>query len=114
AGGHPVRMEDVEVFELLAGGREQDRLTGDLPHGQGGAAARVTVQFGQNDAGDADAVAERLGRGNGVLADHRVDDEDGLVRVDRVPDRRGLRHHVGVHTEPAGGVDDDDVAHVPL
>ena len=44
-----------------------------------------------------------------VLADHRVDDEDDLVRVDRVADVGGLLHHLGVDTEPAGGVDDDDV-----
>ncbi len=31
--------------------------------------------------------------------------------VDRVADVRGLRHHLGVDAEAAGGVDDDDVAH---
>ena len=32
---------------------------------------------------------------------------------DRVADRDGLRHHVGVDAEPAGGVDDDDVVTHP-
>jgi hypothetical protein len=111
--GHPVRVEDVEVLQLLAGGGEEDRLAGDLPYGQRRAAAGVAVQFGQHHAGDAHAVAERLGRGHRVLTDHRVDDEDDLVRRDGVADVRGLRHHLGVDAQPAGGVDDDDVAGGP-
>ena len=77
--GHPVGMEDVEVLELLAGGREQDRHAGDLAHRQRGAAAGVAVELGQDDAGEADALAERIGGGDGVLADHRVEDEQGFV-----------------------------------
>ena len=63
----------------------------------------------EHDAGEADAVEERLGRRDGVLADHRVDDEEDLVRVDRVADVRRLLHELGVDAEPASGVDDDDV-----
>ena len=88
AAGHPVGVEDVEVLELLAGGREQDRLAGDLPDRQRGATAGVAVELGQHDAGEADAVAERLGGGDRVLADHRVEHEEDLVGVDGVADRR--------------------------
>ena len=49
-----------------------------------------------------------------VLADHRVDDEEHLVRLHSVPDRGGLRHHLGVDTEAARGVDDDDVVELAL
>ena len=86
---------------------------GDVPHRQRRTTAGVAVELGQHHAGDADAVAERLGGGDRVLADHRVDDEDDLVGVDRVADVGGLLHHLGVDAEPAGGVDDDDVAHRP-
>ena len=109
AAGHPVGVEDVEVLELLAGGREQDRHAGDLAHRQRRATAGVTVELGQHDAGEADALAERLGGGDGVLADHRVEHEDHFVGVDGVADRRGLAHQLLVDAEPAGGVDDDDV-----
>ena len=109
AAGHPVRVEDVEVGELLAVGREQDRLAGDLPDRQRRTTAGVAVQLGEHDAGEADAVAERLGRGHGVLADHRVDDEQGLVGRDGVADVRGLLHQLGVDAEAARGVDDHDV-----
>jgi hypothetical protein len=109
AASHPVGVEDVEVLELLAGGREHDRLAGDLPRRQRGATAGVAVELGEHHAGDADAVAEGLGGGDRVLADHRVDDEQDLVGVDRVADVGGLLHHLGVDAEAAGGVDDDDV-----
>ena len=109
ARGHPVGMEDVEVLELLAVGREHDRLAGDLAHRQRGATAGVAVELGEHDAGEADSVAERLGGVDRVLADHRVDDEQDLLRLDGVADVRGLLHHLGVDAEPAGGVDDDHV-----
>ena len=59
-------------------------------------------------------VEERLRGGDGVLADHRVDDEEHLVGVDGVADVRGLLHHLGVDAEAAGGVDDDDVVQLAL
>ena len=90
-------------------GREQDRHAGDLAHRQRRAAAGVAVQLGQHHTGEADAVAERLGGGDGVLADHRVEHEQHLVGLDGVPDRGGLAHHLLVDAQPAGGVDDDHV-----
>ena len=109
AAGHPVGVEDVEVVELLACGREQDRDAGDLAHRQRGTAAGVAVQLGEDDAGESDTLAERLRGGDGVLADHRVDDEQHLVGIDGLADRGGLRHQLVVDAEPARGVDDDDV-----
>jgi hypothetical protein len=102
-------MEHVEVLELLARGREHDRTAGQLHDGQRGPAAGVAVELGQHDAVVADPVPERQRRGHRVLADHRVDDEQDLVRLGRVPDRDGLRHHVGIDAGPARGVDDDHV-----
>ena len=85
-----------------------------LRHRQRGAAAGVAVELGQHDAVEADAVEERLRGGDGVLADHRVDDEQDLVGLHGVADVGGLLHQLGVDAEPAGGVDDDDVVHLLL
>ena len=109
AAGHPVGVEDVEVLELLAAGREQDRHAGDLAHRQRGTAAGVAVELGQHHAGEADALTERLGGGDGVLADHRVEHEDHFVGIHGVADRAGLAHQLLVDAEAACGVDDDDV-----
>ena len=95
--------------ELLAGGREHHLAAGDRRDRQRGAAAGVAVELGEHHAVEADAVEERLRGRDRVLADHRVDDEQDLVGLDRVADVRGLLHHLGVDAEPAGGVDDHDV-----
>ena len=106
---HPLGVEDVEVGELLTGGREHDRPLADLRDRQGRTTAGVTVELGEHDAGEVDAFEERLGGRDGVLADHRVDDEEHLVGMHGVADVGGLLHQLGVDAEPAGGVDDDDV-----
>ena len=105
-------MEDVEVLELLAVGGEHDRGAGELTDAQRGAATGVAVELGQDDAGEADPLAEGLRGHHRVLADHRVEDEEGLVRLDRVTDAPGLGHELLVDTQPAGGVDDHDVVHL--
>ncbi len=48
----------------------------------------------EHDAVVANTVQERLGRLHGVLPDHRVDHEQDLVRVHRIPDVGGLVHHL--------------------
>src|SRR3954451_13015810 len=106
---HPVGVEDVEVGELLAGRGEHDRLAGHTADGQPGTTAGVAVELGENDAVVADTVEERLRRGDGVLADHRVDDVEDLVGTDRVADVSGLLHQLGIDAEAAGGVDDHHV-----
>ena len=73
------------------------------------ATAGVAVELGEHHPGEPDAVAERLGGGHRVLADHRVEHEQGLVRLHGVADGRRLRHQLGVDAEPTRGVDDDDV-----
>ncbi len=102
-------MEDVEVVQRLTGGGEHDRTAGQVRDRQRGTATGVTVELGEHHPGEAHPVGERLRGGDGILADHGVDDEQDLVRGRHVPDVGGLAHHVGVHAEPARGVDDDHV-----
>ena len=109
AAGHPVGVERLEVAQVLAGGREDDRAARHAGDRQRGAASGIAVEFGEHDAGEVDAILERLRRGHGVLTDHRVDDEQHLVRVDRLPDVGGLLHHFLIDAEAAGRVDDDHV-----
>ena len=56
------------------------------------AAAGVAVDLGQDQAGHRDGGDERLGDGDGLLAGHRVDDEQRLDRLDRRVDRGDLGH----------------------
>ena len=109
ARGHTVGVEALEVGQALTGGGEQNRGAGHAAHGQGRAAAGVAVELGEDHAGEADAVAEGDRGVDGVLTDHGVQDEEDLVGGDRIADADRLVHHLGVHTQAAGGVHDDDV-----
>ena len=110
AAGHPVGMEDLEVVELLAGGGEGDGPTDDLLHRQRRATAGVTIELGEDDPVEGQLLVEGLGDGDGVLAGHRVDDEEGVVGIDSFGDQTDLLHQLLVDGEATGGVDDDHVS----
>ena len=69
----------------------------------------VRIRPGHRDGRD-----ERLGDADGLLAGHGVDDEQGLDRLHRRVDRGDLGHERLVDRQPAGGVEDDDVADLAL
>src|SRR6187399_1783242 len=87
AARHALGAERLELVGGFAHAGENDRRARDFLHAERGAAARVAVELGENDAADAEALVEALGRFDGVLADHRVDDEQHVLRADRVLDR---------------------------
>ena len=76
---------------------------------QRGAAAGVAVELGHHDAVEVDGLGELLGDVDRVLAGHRVDDEQDVVRLDRRADLDELVHERLVDVQAAGGVDDQDV-----
>ena len=80
--GQAVGVEDLERVGLLAGAQELDRDAGDGRDRERRAAAGVAVDLGEDQAGDRDGRGERLGDADGLLAGHRVDDEQRLDRLD--------------------------------
>ena len=52
---------------------------------------------------------ELLGAFNGILAQHRVGDEQDFIRLDGVLDLAKLVHQRFVNVKPAGRVDDHNV-----
>src|SRR4051812_11187129 len=111
---HAVRVEALEIGQLLARGGEHDRLAGDGLDRQRGAAARVAVELGQHDAVELRDLGELLGYVDRVLAGHRVDDQQDDVRLDRLLDLGQLLHQVLVDVQAAGRVDDQHVLAVAL
>ncbi len=112
--GHAVRMEFLELVELLADAEELDGLARDGLDAQGRAAACVAVELREDDAVELQTLVELLGRVDGVLAGHRVADQVDLVRRDGLGDVGHLVHHLFVDVQPAGGVDHDHVPTVVL
>ena len=107
--GHAVGVELLELVLLLTGGGEQDRLAGDRLDREGSAAAGVAVELGHDDAVEVDDLGELLGDRDGVLAGHRVDHKQHVLRLDRLLDVRELLHQLGIDVKAAAGVDDEDV-----
>ena len=105
AVGDPRRIKILDGVELFAGADQLDRLAGDRAHGQRRAAAAVAVDAGQHDAGQADALIERAGEIDGVLAGQRVGDEKNFVRIGGAADFRRFGHHRFVERDAAGGVE---------
>src|SRR5581483_7811400 len=89
---------------------ELDRLPGHGPNRQGSAAARVAVELREDDPVERDPLLEGLRDRDGLLAGHRVQDEQHVVRLHLAADAIELLHQRLVDLQPAGGVDDDDVA----
>ena len=112
--GEPVGMEDLERVGLLAGAHELDGQARDGRDRERRATARVAVDLGEDEARDADRVAERLGDGDGLLAHHRVHDEQRLDRLRPLRATARISAMSGVvHVEATGRVEDDDVAPGP-
>ena len=84
AADDAVGVEGFEGVGLFAGAEELDGLAGDLADGEGGAAAGVAVHFGEDGAGDVEAVVEGLGGVDGVLAGHGVGDEEDFGGVEEL------------------------------
>src|SRR3954447_17348786 len=106
---HPLGVEALELVELLPHAREQDRLAGDGLDAERGAAARVAVELRHHHAVELDGGGELLGDVHRVLAGHRVDDQQDVVRLHRLADLDELVHERRVDVQAAGGVDDEDV-----
>ena len=107
--GHPVRVERLEVGQLLADRREHDRFAGDGDDRQRRTTAGVTVEFGQDGAVETDLLTELLRRRDSVLTDHRVDDEQDILRLHGIANPTQFIHQLRVDGQAAGCVDDDDV-----
>src|SRR6267378_1694229 len=70
------------------------------------AAARITVELRQDDAGQPDRVVKATRDLYGVLSRHAIGDEEHFARRDGRLQRLQLVHHRRVDLQPSGGIDD--------
>ena len=97
-------MEHIKIGHLFAGRGEHDGLTGHLPNRQRGTTTGITIKLGQHHTGEIHTITERLGGGHRILADHGVNDEKHLIRLNGIPNIPGLGHEGFINTQPTGGV----------
>ena len=110
-----VRFEVAQIVLTLAQADHADRETQFVGDRNDDAAFGRPVQFGQNQAGNADVRVELPGLGHGILSGGRVQNQQGLVRgagdafaQDTVNFLEFL-HQIDAGVESPRGVDDDDV-----
>ena len=109
ARSHAIRVKGFEFVELLAHRREHDGSTCDGHDRECGATTCVTIELGEDHRVEAHALEEFVGRAHRVLADHRVDHKQGVVRLDGVSDIPQLPHQLRIDGKASCRVHDDDV-----
>ena len=102
-------MEVLEPVEFFTSAQQFDRFAGDRAHRQGGAAATVTVDSGQDKTGYADLFVERAGQVDRILAGQGIGDQQGFGRFGDIADGLDFRHEFFVDEQPPGRVQHDHV-----
>ncbi len=102
----------MERLQIVYGLTDSGKLHGSsrhLSHRNGGSAPRITVELGQNDAGQTDLRLETLGDVHSVLASHGIHYQEHLVGLDRLLHRSQLLHQVVIDLKATRSVDDQHV-----
>ena len=108
--GGAVRVERFQGIQLFAHADELQRLSGDVADGNRAAAAGIAIHFGEDYAGNSQALVEFVRRFDGVLSRHGVGHEQNLHRVELLLQLLQLHHQVVVDMQAARRVHEQDVA----
>ena len=103
--GHAVRIKGLERVIFFADADELHRLMGNLLDGKRRATPRVAIHLCQNHACDTDAPVKLFRGPNGILAGHRIGNEQYLDRMGLALDANKLVHQLVVNVQAAGCVD---------
>ena len=102
-------MEDLQRLHLLASTDELDRLIDDTAYRECSTTTRVTIELGEDHTIEVESLV-KLGCGiDRILTSHGVNDEECLIRSDRLLDATDLIHHLLIDGQTTCGIDDDGV-----
>lgn len=113
-GSHAVGVKALEVFGFFADTGVADGDSGDGFHGEGGTAAGISVEFGQDYAGEIDGFVKVLGNVDGFLSEGAVGDEENFVGDDGFAQILNFFDEVFVDLEASGGVEEEGIVAVVL
>ena len=109
AAGHALGAERLKLIKPFAHTHVLDRCARDHLDRQRRATAGIAIELGQHHPVDAHFLVEMLGRCDGVLADHRVDDQQHVVRRGLLADSAQLVHQLLIDGQAAGGIEDHHI-----
>ena len=107
--GHTRRMEGIDSLHLLTSTDKLDGLRHHRANRKGSTATGITVELGQHHAVEVQTVVEFLSCIHGILTGHRVHHKERLVWIHGILQRSNLVHHLLIHGQTTGGIDDDHV-----
>ena len=102
-------MKLLQSLKTFADADKLNRNAGNRLHGKSHAAARVAVEFRQNNAVEFKRFVKSLGAIHCVLTHHRVNDKVHLIRIDFTFNLYELLHQVVVDMKTTGSIEDNDV-----
>ena len=109
AACHTVRVERLDIAELLARADELDRLAGNGLDRKRCTAACVAVHLAHEHTVDAESLVKGLCDRYGVLTGHCVHHKDDLGGLDRCFDVFQLVHQLFVDVQAACGIEENQI-----
>src|SRR5713226_7821110 len=110
AGDDALGIKTFEGIVLFAEADELYRGAGDFTDGKCRAAARVAIEFGENYAGEPEALVEFSRGAHGILTNHGIGDEKHFAGLQFFLQHAQLVHQIIVNVQAAGSVHQNDVA----
>ena len=106
--GHAFGVELGELVEFFAFADVFDGFAGDGAHREGGAAAGVAVEFGEDDPGEIDGGVEGFGDLDGLLAGGGVGHEEVLAGLQEAAESPQFFEEAVIDFLAPGGVEDEE------
>src|SRR5215469_18693006 len=103
-------MKQFKSLELLSSPGKEDGSAGNSTYRQGSTTAGITVQLGQNDAGQLQAFMETLRHIDRILACHGIGNQNDIVRLSNCLEPSQFFHQLVVDLQTATGIDQQRIA----
>jgi len=105
AARQAIGMKDLQGVSLFAHAQVLDRYAGHRAHRDGRTTSGITVNLGQDQAGDPHPLVKLVGDAHGILTGHGIHDQEHFLGVSLGLDLLELVHQLVVDVQAAGGVE---------
>ena len=106
---HTLRIEDINSLHLLTGTDELDRLVDNRTDTEGSTATSITIELSQYHTVKVKSLVKLLRGINCILAGHRVNHKESLIRINSILETRDFIHHLFVNSQTTGSINDNQV-----